>query len=73
MVKEFLDFAYSLEGQTILAKYGSLPVRGDIAKEALKTSTRATRSRPRPWPKAARPTRVVFNDLINSPTGRGRR
>ena len=36
MVKEFLDFAYSLEGQTILAKYGSLPVRGDIAEEALK-------------------------------------
>ena len=36
VVKEFLDFAYSLEGQTILANYGSLPVRGDIAKEALK-------------------------------------
>ncbi|MGE0284112.1 MAG: sugar ABC transporter substrate-binding protein, partial [Rhizobiaceae bacterium] len=36
VLKEFLEFAYSLEGQTILAKYGSLPVRGDIAKEALK-------------------------------------
>ena len=35
-VKEFLDFVYSLEGQTILAKYGSLPTRGDIAEEALK-------------------------------------
>ena len=36
IVKAFLDFAYSLEGQTLLAKYGSLPVRGDIAKDALK-------------------------------------
>ena len=34
-----------------------------------RTSTRATRSRRRPWPKAARPTRVVFNDLINSGNG----
>ena len=47
VVKEFLDFAYSLEGQTILAKYGSLPVRGDIAKEALEGSRPALSGRRR--------------------------
>ena len=35
VIKEFLDFAYSLEGQTLLAKYGSLPVRGDLSRRRL--------------------------------------
>lgn len=30
-VKKFLEYTYSLEGQKIMAKYGSLPTRGDIA------------------------------------------
>ena len=55
-VKEFLDFVYSLEGQTLLAKYGSLPTRGDIAAEALKDLDQRYRSPPRPWRSAARPT-----------------
>ncbi len=35
--KRFLEWCYSLEGQTLMAKYGSLPVRSDVAAEALST------------------------------------
>ncbi len=33
--KRFLEWCYSLEGQTLMAKYGSLPARSDLAAEAL--------------------------------------
>ncbi len=33
--KRFLEWCYSLEGQTIMAKHGSLPVRADVAAAAL--------------------------------------
>ena len=33
--KRFLEWCYSLEGQTIMAEHGSLPVRADVAAEAL--------------------------------------
>ncbi len=69
MVKEFLDFAYSLEGQTILAKYGSLPVRGDIAKEALKDLDPRYQVAAEAMAKGRTPYSVVFNDLINSANG----
>lgn len=36
-VREFLTFVYSLEGQTLLAKLGSLPTRADVAAEAVKS------------------------------------
>jgi multiple sugar transport system substrate-binding protein len=36
VAKEFIEWVYTLEGQTILAEYGSLPPRLDIAAEALK-------------------------------------
>lgn len=35
--KRFLEWCYSLEGQTIMAKFGSLPVRSDVAAQALST------------------------------------
>ncbi|MCD7896406.1 MAG: sugar ABC transporter substrate-binding protein [Planctomycetaceae bacterium] len=35
--KRFLEWCYSLEGQTIMAEFGSLPVRSDLAPEALAT------------------------------------
>jgi len=69
VVKEFLDFAYSLEGQTILAKYGSLPVRGDIAKEALKDLDPRYQIAAEAMAKGRTPYSVVFNDLINSANG----
>jgi ABC-type sugar transport system, periplasmic component len=33
--KRFLEWCYSLEGQAVMAKYGSLPVRSDVAADAL--------------------------------------
>ena len=69
VVKEFLDFAYSLEGQTILAKYGSLPVRGDIAKDALKDLDPRYQIAAEAMAKGRTPYTVVFNDLINSANG----
>jgi multiple sugar transport system substrate-binding protein len=69
IVKAFLDFAYSLEGQTLLAKYGSLPVRGDIAKEALKDLDPRYLVAAEAMAKGKTPYSVVFNDLINSANG----
>ena len=69
VVKQFLDFAYSLEGQTILAKYGSLPVRGDIAKEALKDLDPRYQVAAEAMAHGRTPYSVVFNDLINSANG----
>ncbi|TIV33128.1 MAG: sugar ABC transporter substrate-binding protein, partial [Mesorhizobium sp.] len=69
VVKEFLDFAYSLEGQTILAKYGSLPVRNDIAKDALKDLDPRYQVAAEAMAKGRTPYSVVFNDLINSANG----
>ncbi|GAU87026.1 sugar ABC transporter substrate-binding protein [Bosea sp. BIWAKO-01] len=68
-VKEFLTFVYSLEGQTLLAKLGSLPTRADIAAEAVKdldarylTATEAMKI-------GRTPSSPVYNDIINSSTG----
>jgi multiple sugar transport system substrate-binding protein len=69
VLKEFLEFAYSLEGQTILAKYGSLPVRGDIANEALKDLDPRYKVAAEAMAKGRTPYTVVFNDLINSANG----
>lgn len=69
VLKEFLDFAYSLEGQTILAKYGSLPVRGDVAKEALKGLNPRLQIAAEAMAKGRTPYSVVFNDIINSANG----
>jgi multiple sugar transport system substrate-binding protein len=69
IVKAFLDFAYSLEGQTLLAKYGSLPVRGDIAKDALKDLDPRYLVAAEAMSKGKTPYSVVFNDLINSANG----
>ena len=33
--KRFLKWCYTLEGQSLMAKHGSIPVRGDVASEAL--------------------------------------
>lgn len=65
-IKAFLDFSYSLEGQTLLARYGSLPVRGDIAGEALKDLDPRYRIAAEAMAKGRTPYSVVFNDIINS-------
>lgn len=65
-IKAFLDFSYSLEGQTLLARYGSLPVRGDISDQALKDLDPRYKIAVQAMAKGRTPYSVVFNDIINS-------
>jgi len=65
-IKAFLDFSYSLEGQTLLARYGSLPVRGDISDQALKDLDPRYKIAAEAMAKGRTPYSVVFNDIINS-------
>ncbi|WP_343717917.1 sugar ABC transporter substrate-binding protein [Inquilinus sp.] len=65
-IKAFLDFSYSLEGQTLLARYGSLPVRGDISDQALKDLDPRYKIAAQAMAKGRTPYSVVFNDIINS-------
>ena len=69
VIKAFLDYAYSLEGQTMLAKYGSLPVRGDTAAAALKNLDARYQVAEDAMQKGHTPYSVVFNDMINSSNG----
>jgi multiple sugar transport system substrate-binding protein len=69
IIKAFLDYAYSLEGQTLLAKYGSLPVRGDITEAALKDLDPRYGIAAKAMQKGHTPYSVVFNDIINSSNG----
>lgn len=69
VIKAFLDYAYSLEGQTILAKYGSLPVRGDIAKQALKDLDPRYQIVAEAMAKGHTPYSTVYNDAFNSANG----
>ncbi|HMG50535.1 MAG TPA: sugar ABC transporter substrate-binding protein [Inquilinus sp.] len=64
-IKAFLDFSYSLEGQTLLAKYGSLPVRGDVSDAALKDLDPRYKIAAEAMAKGRTPYSVVFNDIIN--------
>lgn len=68
-VKAFLDYAYSLEGQSLLARNGSLPVRGDVAKEALKGLDARYLIAADAMAHGRTPYSTVFNDLINSANG----
>ena len=68
-IKEFLEYAYSLEGQTLLAKNGSLPVRSDLAKQALAGLDSRYLIAADAMAKGRTPYSVVFNDLINSANG----
>ncbi|KAB0677352.1 ABC transporter substrate-binding protein [Aureimonas leprariae] len=68
-IKAFLEYAYSLDGQTLLARNGSLPVRGDLAKEALKGLDARYLVAADAMAKGRTPYTPVFNDLINSANG----
>ena len=63
------NFVYSLEGQTLLAKAGSLPTRGDIADEVLKVLDPRYQIATEAMKIGRTPISPVFNDLINSSTG----
>lgn len=68
-VGEFLNFVYSVEGQTLLAKLGSLPTRGDVAAEALKSLDQRYQVATKAMALGRTPTSPVYNDIINSGTG----
>ncbi|OAP39899.1 ABC transporter substrate-binding protein [Sinorhizobium glycinis] len=68
-VKKFLEYTYSMEGQKIMAKYGSLPTRGDIAGEVLEGLDPRLKVGIDAIAVAKTPYTLQFNDLINSSNG----
>ena len=69
IAKSFLEYAYSLEGQKVMAKYGSLPTRSDIAAEVLKDLDPRMQVGVDAIAVAKTPYTLQFNDLINSANG----
>lgn len=68
-VQEFIEFAYSPEGQKILAQNGSLPTRSDIAAETLDGLDPRLQVAVDAIAVANTPYTLLFNDLINSANG----
>jgi multiple sugar transport system substrate-binding protein len=68
-VKEFIEWCYSLEGQKIMAAHGSLPVRSDIAEEALAGQDPRYQLAVKMMEIGKTPYSVVENDLFNSNNG----
>ena len=68
-VKKFLEYTYSLEGQKIMAKFGSLPTRGDIADQVLEGLDPRLKVGIEAIKVAKTPYTLQFNDLINSSNG----
>lgn len=68
-IEAFLRFAYSLEGQRILAHNGSLPVREDVIKQALQGLDARYLVTAQAMAHGRTPYSTVFNDLINSANG----
>jgi multiple sugar transport system substrate-binding protein len=68
-VKEFLEYIYSEDGQKIMAKYGSLPTRGDIADTVLAGLDPRLQIGIQAISVAKTPYTLQFNDLINSANG----
>lgn len=68
-IKAFIEFAYSPEGQKILAQNGSLPVRSDVAEQALEGLDARYLTAAKAMDKGRTPYSPVFNDLINSRNG----
>lgn len=68
-IHEFIKFAYSLEGQKILAENGAMPVRGDLADKALSGLDPRYKIAAKAMAVGNTPYSVVFNDLINSRNG----
>ncbi|MCZ7486205.1 MULTISPECIES: sugar ABC transporter substrate-binding protein [Rhizobium/Agrobacterium group] len=68
-VKAFLDYIYSVEGQKIMAKFGSLPTRSDIADKVLAGLDPRLKVAMQAVSVAKTPYTLQFNDLINSANG----
>lgn len=68
-IEAFIDFAYSLEGQKILVANGAMPVRGDLAEQALEGLDARYLISAEAMAGGRTPYSVVFNDIINSRNG----
>ncbi|MGV1954054.1 ABC transporter substrate-binding protein [Agrobacterium sp. 22-214-1] len=68
-VKAFLEYIYSVDGQKIMAKFGSLPTRSDIADEVLAGLDPRLGVAMKAVSVAKTPYTLQFNDLINSANG----
>jgi len=68
-IKAFLEYTYSLEGQKVMAKFGSLPTRSDIADEVLAGLDPRLGVAMKAVAVAKTPYTLQFNDLINSSNG----
>ncbi|TCU15292.1 ABC transporter substrate-binding protein [Rhizobium sullae] len=68
-VKEFLEYIYSMDGQKVMAQYGSLPTRGDIAQKVLEGLDPRMQVGLEAIGVAKTPYTLQFNDLINSANG----
>ncbi|WP_087004883.1 ABC transporter substrate-binding protein [Rhizobium sullae] len=68
-VKEFLEYIYSMDGQKVMAQYGSLPTRGDIAQKVLEGLDPRMQVGLEAISVAKTPYTLQFNDLINSANG----
>lgn len=69
VVKEFLEYIYSEDGQKIMAKNGSLPTRGDIAEKVMQGLDPRLQVGIDAIAVAKTPYTLQFNDLINSANG----
>lgn len=65
-IKDFLTYIYSLDAQKIMAKYGSLPTRTDIADQVLAGLDPRLKIAADAIAIAKTPYTLQFNDLINS-------
>jgi len=69
LAKNFLEYIYSPEGQKIMATYGSLPARSDIADNVLDGLDVRLKIASDAIAVAQTPYSLQFNDLINSANG----
>jgi multiple sugar transport system substrate-binding protein len=69
VVQKFLEFAYTPERQAEAAKLGSLPVRTDIADEALAGLDARYAEAAKAVAIGRTPYSTVFNELFNDPNG----
>lgn len=68
-VGQFIDHIYSPEMQKLMAEFGSLPVRGDVAAQALEGLDDRYGVATDAMAQGRTPSTVVYNDIYNSATG----
>lgn len=68
-VSQFINHIYSPEMQTLMAQFGSLPVRGDVAEAALSGVDIRYGVATEAMAQGRTPSTVVYNDIYNSATG----